>query len=161
MLLIRTRTGIACLLLVQGLAACGGPTGLPSAPSAPETGTPGSPTPGAGASVLADATLSGRVYETVSPGTTAGIPAVDVYCEQCGEESHSWTTTDANGEYVFPHGVWTEGRPWFPVRIFVHKDGYTDPPGVPHTTFPNPSDPGWREVVVSGDTRFEIELVRQ
>ena len=29
------------------------------------------------------------------------------------------------------------------------------------TTPPNPSGPGWREVVIDGDTRFDMELVRR
>lgn len=114
-------------------------------------------------SVLADATLSGRVYEVVSefPRQIAGIEGVAVYCEQCGESTHNFAFTDATGEYVFPRGVWTEGRPSFPVRIHVEKAGYRDPPGLPNITPGNPSGPGWREVVINGDTRFEIELVRR
>jgi hypothetical protein len=66
-------------------------------------------------SVLADATLSGKVYEVAgdSPGQTVGIEGVSVYCEQCGELTHSWAYTDSTGNYTFPHGVWTEGRPLF------------------------------------------------
>ena len=122
-----------------------------------------SPAGGAATSVLADATLSGMVFEIVteSPRQIVGIEGVSVYCEQCGESTHNFAYTDSKGEYVFPRGVWTEGRPSFPVRIGVAKDGYQDPPGLPKTTPPNPSGPGWREVVINGDTRFEIELVRR
>ena len=77
----------------------------------------------------------------------------------CGESTHNWAYTDSNGEYVFPHGVWTEGHESLPTRISVGKNGYQDPPGLPKLTPPNPSGPGWREVLITGDTRFEIELV--
>jgi hypothetical protein len=113
--------------------------------------------------VLADATLSGMVYEVVSesPRTIAGIEGVTLYCEQCGESTHNWASTDSNGEYVFPHGVWTEGRPTFPARVWVGRDGYQDPSGLPKPTPPNPSGSGWREVAINGDTRFDVELVRR
>jgi hypothetical protein len=61
---------------------------------------------------------------------------------------------------VFTKGFWTEGRPSFPARIWVGKDGYQDPKGLPKTTPPNPSGLGWREIIVNGDTRFDLELVR-
>jgi hypothetical protein len=103
------------------------------------------------------------VYEvlTESPRQIGGIEGVAVYCEQCGESTHNFAITDSKGGYVFPRGVWTEGRPLFPIRIHVEKAGYKDPLGLPNTTPPNPSGAGWREVVINGDTRFEIELVRR
>jgi hypothetical protein len=160
MLITRTRTWIACLLLVPGLAGCSSSTEAPSAPSPP---VPSEPPVATGVSVLTDATLSGMVYEVVaeSPRQIVGIEGVSVYCEPCGESTHNFADTDSKGHYVFPRGVWTEGRPSFPVRIFVKKDGYQDPPGLPKTTPPNPSGPGWREVVINGDTRFDMELVRR
>jgi hypothetical protein len=112
---------------------------------------------------LADATLSGTVYEVANDSSNrrVGIEGVSVYCEQCGESTHNFSYTDSKGEYVFPHGVWTEGRPSFPIRIWVAKDGYQDPAGLPKPTPPNPSGPGWREVVIHGDTRFDMELVQR
>jgi len=157
------RAAMACL--VAGLGGCGGSGGLPM-PS-PQVSTPTVPAPvpppGTGVSVLADGTLSGRVYELVGDARQmVGIENVAVYCEQCGESTHSYAYTDARGEYVFPPGVWTEGRPAsFPARILVRKDGYEDPPGLPKTTPPNPTGAGWREVAIVGDTRFEMELVRR
>jgi hypothetical protein len=157
---VRRRTGIAWLVLAQGLlAGCSGPTTTPSSatPPAQAVSTP------VGDSVLADATLFGKVFEVTAdvPGHKVGIEGADVYCEQCGAATHSGTYTDANGDYLFPPGVWTEGRPSFPIRIWVHKDGYTDPAGLPKPTPPNPTGPGWREVVIAGDTRFDMELVRR
>jgi hypothetical protein len=158
--------GTLPLILVFELAGCGGSPTIPSTPSAaitPLVPAAPLPVPTPGVSVLADATLSGRVYEVVtkSPPQIAGIQGVAVYSEQCGASTHNFAYTDLAGEYVFPPGVWTEGRPQFPIRISVAKDGYQDPIGIPKTTPPNPSGPGWREVVINGDTRFDIELVRR
>jgi hypothetical protein len=153
--------GILFLVLGGALGGCVGnsvtPTSLPISPSANVT------QPARGVSVLADATLSGQVYEVVSdsPRQTVGIAGASVYCEQCGESSHNFAETDSAGNYVFPRGVWTEGLPTFPVRVLIRKDGYHDPDGLPKTTPPNPSLPGWREVVIDGDTRFDVQLVRQ
>jgi hypothetical protein len=77
------------------------------------------------------------VYE-VTPVGRVPIPDVAVYCELCGMETHSWAYTDANG---------------LPTRLLVRQDGFADPPGL--------SNPGWREVRIDGDTRFDIELVRR
>jgi hypothetical protein len=165
MLSTRTRDAMACLVLLLGAAGCGDAAAIVPAPSSLVTSAAPlpAPAPPQGVSVLRDATLSGRVYEVVtdSPRTTVGIEGASVYCEQCGESTHNFATTDATGEYVFPKGVWDETRPSFPIRISVSKDGYGDPPGLPKPTPPNPSGPGWREVVINGDTRFEIELVRR
>jgi hypothetical protein len=161
---IPTRKFIASLIVTAAVAACAESPALPSAPSSPATVSVASPAPPVpGVSVLTDATLSGSVYELVgdSHGQRRGIEGVSVYCEACGESTHNFAYTDSKGEYVFPRGVWTEGRTGFPTRISVSKDGYTDPPGLPRTTPPNPSGPGSREVVIEGDTRFDMELVRR
>lgn len=162
MLIARSRTWMACLLMVPGLSGCNGSTETPSAPG-PSPPVASRPPAGTGVSVLADATLSGTVYEVVadSPRQIVGIEDVSVYCEQCGESTHNFAYTDSNGHYVFPRGVWTEGRPSFPVRIRVTKGGYQDPVGLPKTTPPNPSGPGWREVLIDGDTQFDMELLRR
>ena len=157
------RTRIGMVIVTLGLAGC---TGSPAGPSAvlPRVAPPPSAlAPPNDDSVLADATLSGTVYEVAidSASRVVGIEGVSVYCEQCGESTHNWAYTDSKGEYVFPRGVWTEGRPLFPVRIRVAKDGYQDPVGLPKPTPPNPSGSGWREVVIHGDTRFDMELVRR
>lgn len=166
----RLSGGILLFVLGVALSSCGqspttptpiqslsppGPTLLPTTPPPPRPPPP--------ASVLVEATLSGRVYEVISdsPREIAGIEGVLVYCEQCGESTHNSTYTDSAGNYVFPPGVWTEGRPDFPVRLYIRKAGYKDPPGLPPITPGNPSGPGWREVVIDGDTRFDAELVRQ
>ena len=163
MVTTRIRMAIACAVILQGFAGCTGSTQAPSALSPPVASpAPAVPQP-MGDSVLADATLSGMVYEVASDSSNrrVGIEGVSVYCEQCGESTHNFSYTDSTGEYIFPRGVWTEGRPSFPIRIRVAKDGYQDPAGLPKPTPPNPSGPGWREVVIVGDTRFEMELVRR
>src|SRR3954468_22769925 len=85
-----------------------GPSNLvaPSPAQPPVTSAPPRPAESvpAGASVLADATLSGMVYEIVSdsPRQIVGIEGVSVYCEQCGESTHNFASTDSKGIYVFP-----------------------------------------------------------
>lgn len=161
----RVLRGTLLVLFWGSLSGCGN-NATPSSPVAPSITTPPqitTPPPPATplVSVLADATLSGVVYEVVaaSPRQIVGIEGVAVYCEQCGESTHNYAYTDSTGHYTFPRGVWTEGRPAFPIRIWIGKDGYKDPAGLPKTTPPNPSGPGWREVVISGDTQFDAELV--
>jgi hypothetical protein len=158
---VTIRTGIACLTLAAlGLVGCSGSAQAPSAPSRSASSVPA---PVTGESTLADATLSGMVYEVLaaSPRQIAGVEGVSVYCEQCGESTHNFAYTNSNGEYAFPHGVWTEGRPEFPIRVRVARDGYQDPAALARPTPPNPAGPGWREVLIHGDTRFDMELVRR
>ena len=105
----------------------------------------------------ADVTLSGVVFE-VTPTGPLPIEGAVVYCELCGEETHSWTRTDANGFYRFT-GVWALGG--IPTSVWIGKDGFLDPVGLQRPTPPNPLGPGWREVPIDGDTRFDVELVRR
>jgi hypothetical protein len=142
--------------LVLALAACSGSGSFPTAPStaAPVIARPSDPS----GYTLSDVTLSGVVFEETLNGR-APIEAAAVYCEPCGAETHTWAYTDSNGLYRF-NGVWTDPG-HFPTRIWFRKDGYADPEGLPKPTPPNPSSSGWREVVVNGDTRFDVQLVRQ
>ena len=152
----RTHQGLVVLAFATTLSSCGGGTSL--SPTAPSTihftpvPMPFAPVPG----LMAEVTLSGVVYELTAEGTVP-IAGAAVYCEPCGAETHSWSKTDANGFYSF-FGVWLDA---VPTRINVAKAGFVDPPGLAKTTPPNPSGPGWREVRVDGDTRFDIELVRR
>jgi hypothetical protein len=157
----RVLNGVVLLVLFGAVSSCGDNLTPPS-PASPSNAITPQLTPPLG-SVLADATLFGMVYEVVaaSPRQIRGIEGVAVYCEQCGESTHNYAYTGSAGNYRFPPGVWTEGRPTFPVRIWIGKDGYKDPAGLPKPTPPNPSGSGWREVVINGDTRFDVELVRQ
>lgn len=152
----RTHQGLLVLAFATTLSGCGGGTSLsPTAPSkVPSASSP--PPPGPVTSRMAEVTLSGVVYELTAAGI-APIAGAAVYCEPCGAETHSWSLTDSNGFYSF-FGVWLDA---VPTRISVGKEGFVDPPQLPKTTPPNPSGPGWREVRVDGDTRFDIELVRR
>jgi hypothetical protein len=105
----------------------------------------------------ADVMLSGVVFE-VTPAGPAPIEGAWVYCELCGEETHSWSLTDSSGVYRFT-GVWALGG--VPTSVWIGKDGFLEPIGLPRPTPPNPSGPGWREVRIDGDTRFDAELVRR
>lgn len=156
---IDMRAGVLILGFTAGAAGCDG--GSPQPPTAPSTlqqapGEPGSPR-GFPPGVLTDATISGLVFELTATGRTP-IEGVAVYCELCGESTHSWSVTDANGFYSFT-GVWNAGK--FPTSLGVEKTGYGDPPGLPAVTPPNPGGSGWREVMVVGHTRFDMELVKQ
>ena len=147
-------TRLLILALTAGWAGCdGGTSSVPTAPSV--TSSPPPPLPAPGAPVLRDVTLSGVVYEETPTGRVP-IEGVDVYCEPCGAETHSWASTDSNGFYSFT-GVWVES---LPTRLWIGKDGYADPAGLPRPTPPNPAGPGWREVRIDGDTRFDVQLVR-
>ena len=152
----RLQLGIV-VLIAQALAGCGaGQAPLPSAPSpsAPNVSVPTVITrPGGGpVSFAPNITLSGVVFERAQ-GVEVPIERAWVYCEPCGEETHSGMYTDKQGFYSFK-GVWGTA-----FSIWVTKDGYQDPPGPTNTGFP--SGPGWRDVVINGDTRFNVQLARK
>ena len=153
----RMQTGIMLSALVLGLSGCSGSNSSSTSPSIrPPVSTQPSflpPAPG----YLIEVTLSGVVSEETLNGR-APIEGVWVYCEPCGAETHSGMYTDSNGFYSFL-GVWTD-RGRFPTRLWVSKEGYADPEGLPTPTYPYPG-PGWREVVVNGDTRLDVQLVRR
>lgn len=160
----RIQIGIVLSVLVLALAACSDssssytgpstsstpspapssfPSSSPSLPPMPPGYPPGFPPAGF---TLSNVTLSGVVFEETPNGRSPiEVPYV-VYCELCGAETHTWAGTDARGFYSFT-GVWTDGR--FPIRLLIKTDGYYDPEG------------GWRDVVVNGDTRLDVRLVRR
>jgi hypothetical protein len=146
------RTLVTTLALAAGVAGCD--SGNPSAPTAPSTVQQPTPTPPSTfpPGVFSPYTLSGVAFEST---TTGQIPleGVDVYCELCGAETHSWAVTDSNGIYSFT-GVWT--TPGVSTPVSFSKDGYTDPPGIQHY-----AGPGWRSVMIAGDTRFDVQLVKR
>jgi hypothetical protein len=91
-------------------------------------------------------TLDGVVFERTPTGT-APIAGVNVYCDGCGSpEGHTFSLTGANGGYSFSF-TYSGTNP-----LQVWKTGYVDPAG---------QVPGWRQVMVNGNTRFDIELVRR
>ena len=166
----RTRVGVVLLALAQGLSGCGGsgssPTPLAPSPVSQQGVPPqATPLPGffyGGGYTLKGVTLFGVVSEATPTGQ-APIADVSVYCDACGAFGHTWTKTDANGYYSFSGdldsggGVWLSGTP---TPLKVEKEGYQDPPGLPSSAR-LPSGPGWREVLINGDTRLDIQLVRR
>ena len=151
-------TRMLVLALATAVTGCGGANPpAPTAPSAVQAPLPppvSTPTraqfpPG----VLSAYTLSGVVFEATTAGMTP-IEGVNVYCELCGEATHSWSVTDANGIYRFT-GVWT--TPGVRTPVWFNKEQYTDPPGIPLYF----DQSGYRQVLVNGDTRFDAELVRR
>jgi len=152
----RIRSALVLSALVMGLAGCSSepPPYVPTAPSAPVPARrPSDP-----AVYMPNVTLSGVAFEETPTGR-APIEGVWVYCEPCGAETHSGVYTDSKGFYSFT-GVWTDPD-FFPTRVQITKDGYVDPPGLPTPTPPNPSGAGWREVVINGNTEFDVQLVRR
>ena len=125
-------------------SACEGssPLPVPTAPTAPAS-APASHVP---------FTLSGTVFELTPAGRVA-VEDVEIYCDACGSPvGHTFTHTDVSGSYAFS---WAYPGT-FP--LLLRKDGYRDPSGqLPGTV------KGWltRQVTVAGDTRFDIEIVRE
>jgi hypothetical protein len=164
----RTLVGIALLVLAQGLSGCGGtddaftpvaPSPVPSQAARP-TVRPGSWTD---RYTLTAVSLSGVVYE-LTPTGRVPIAGARVYCELCGTETHTFASADANGFYIFPGDLASGGGVWLSTAltpIFVENSGYRDPIGLP--PFSGVCPPGFscREVLIDGDTRFDIELVRR
>jgi hypothetical protein len=106
--------------------------------------------------------LSGVVYELTATGRTP-IAGATVYCEPCGAETHTFAYADDNGFYIFPGdlaqggGVWMRRGVPTPIAVGYYNQEYEDPPGLPR----HHMGPGWRDVLIDGDTRFDIELVRR
>jgi len=75
------------------------------------------------------------------------------------------TETDGNGFFSFrPVRVcpcWSSPSiPAGTTLLFIEKNGYDDPPGLPESAF-RPHGPGFRDVMIDGDTRVRIQLVRR
>jgi hypothetical protein len=106
--------------------------------------------------------LSGVVYE-LTPTGRRPIAGALVYCELCGEETHTFATANDQGFYHFSGDLSRGGGVWLvpgvptPIAVGYYNKDYEDPPGLPAM----PLGPGWRAVLIDGDTRFDIELVRR
>jgi hypothetical protein len=150
--------GIA--LMILGTTGCGADASAPplAAPTAPTPAPTQAPRQQSGfvGTYAADVTLSGVVYETTVTGPRP-LGGATIYCDACGEWGHTWASTDANGFYTFT-GMWL---PFNPVPLHVEKEGYEDPPDLPALKGSHaPKGPGWREVTISGHTRFDMHLIR-
>ena len=162
----KTLARIGLLTLACGVLGCSGSdsslTPLAPSPVIPQATTP----PAAGGSwlsghALTGVSLSGVVYE-LTPAGPVPIGGAVVYCELCSEETHSFATADANGYYHFSGDLSAGGGVWLvagsPTQVNVgYNTEYQDPPGLPLQV----RGPGWRDVLIDGDTRFDIELVRR
>ena len=169
----RTPARVSLVLLALTAAECGGSSPSPAfVPITAPTGVPqqpiiqGPPTSSwLDGYTLSNVALSGLVYEMTQTGQIVPLAEVPVYCEKCGEQTHTWAYTDASGFYRFPSdpaqggGIWL--RPGIVTQIsVVLRDGYADPPGLPPLNGPV-NQAGWREVLINGDTRFDIQLVKR
>jgi hypothetical protein len=113
-----------------------------------------------GTYTLTPVSLYGLVYEETAVGRV-GIAGAAVYCEVCGAETHTWAKADSNGFYRFSADIATGGGVWLQTGaltvVGVQHESYLDPPGVPLMF----NRTGWRQATVSGDTQFDIQLVRR
>lgn len=157
---MRTQTrpfavGIA-ILLATLVVACGSDDTppIPMAPTAPQP--PATPTPPPPAATLY--TLAGVVFEVTSAGNVP-VEGVEVYCEPCGPpDGHSLRQTGAEGVYSFDGaGGVAAGR----IQMLVAKRGYVLPN---QPDMSGPDGLGWMgsvTVPVSGETRFNIEIIKK
>ena len=152
------------LVLGLGLGGCGG-SDSPATPLTPSPLPPQAPAPSPSfpAGTLRGVSLSGVVYE-LTPTGRRPIPKAYVYCEACSEQTHMFVLADEGGFYQFSGDVASGGGVWLtpgvPTDIFIggsYNPDYEDPPGLTQAR----RGPGWREVLIEGDTRFDIELVRR
>ena len=156
------------LVLALGLGGCGSSssptTPLTPSPLPPQAVVPAPPPPGSWLRdyTLTGVSLSGVVYELTTTGRTP-IAGTVVYCELCGTETHTFAYADDNGFYHFTGdlasggGVWLAPKVPTPLAVGFYNKDYEDPPGLPRVG----NGPGWRAVLIEGDTRFDIELVRR
>ena len=166
------RVGVVGLAMVMSSCSGGGYVANPVGPSTvptqaaipPAAVPPSTAGPGVwlgGTYTLTAVSLHGLVYEETATGPV-GIAGAAVYCEVCGEATHTWAFADANGFYRFSSDLATGGGVWLRpgalTAVGIERDGYQDPPGTP-LMFNN--RPGWRQVMISADTRFDIQLIRR
>jgi hypothetical protein len=148
---------LVAIALALSLCACNAVLPLPTSPTTTPPSGPAPPTPGVGPR-LVDGSIAGLVFE-ITPEGPRPVTDVELYCDACGKDGHSYAYSDADGRYAFTGGVWITpgGRP---TLLRVHKGGYGDPESTPRSAN-TPSGTGWREVLIDGDTIFDIELVRR
>jgi len=140
--------GTAGYLLINSvlMVACDG--AAPQRITAPTAPTATFPPPVFGG------TLSGVVFETIA-GARVPLAGVKVYCDACGPPlGHQLTETDSNGVYVLNGALAGDNR------LLLSKPGFK----LPQPVWVSATDIGWMggiDVMVNGDTRYDIEIVRQ
>ena len=154
---MKTRTQVwalaAAMALIVVSACSDGNAPTPLTPTPPQA-APQAPAPAPGTLY----SLSGVVFEA-TPAGNAPVPGVEVYCEPCGPpDGHLGQVTDARGAFSFD-GVKGVARGSIP--ILLAKQGYVLP------NQPDQSGPtglswmGGVSVTVTGDTRFDIQVIRK
>jgi len=159
---MENRTHIPSSLLVLALvvSGCNGAGPSTTTPLVPSSVAVAAPAVRPGATdwldgyTLMNASLSGVVYESTPTGRVA-IPGAVLYCERCGEITHTWATADANGFYRFPGNPAAGGGIWLapgkPTLILARGVGFEQQSWVEWA----------HDVVIAGDTRLDVELVRR
>ena len=152
----RRARAVPAVVLAAFLWGCGdGITAGPNAPTPTPAPSPSTPTPGPPEILY---TLSGVVFEMTGAGRVP-VEGVEVYCEPCGRPGgHSARFTDGRGAYSFDG---TGGVAAGSIPMLLSKRGYVLP-GQPDQA--GPDGLGWMgntSVQVSGDTRFDIQIVRK
>jgi hypothetical protein len=147
------------MVLALGLGGCG--SNSPTTPLTPSPPPAVVPAPDQDPALTA-VSLSGVVYE-LTPAGRIPIAGAVVYCEPCGLETHTFAYADDNGFYRFSGDLATGGGVWVApgvptlIAVGLYNRDFEDPPGLPPLRF----GPGWRAVLIDGDTSFDIELVRR
>lgn len=96
---------VACLVAIV-VAGCSSYNPAAVAPTAPSPVPPAVVVPSVTSPVfpgytLTQVRLTGVVFELTAVGDTP-IANVPVYCEPCGQLTHTWAYTNARGVYEFP-----------------------------------------------------------
>jgi hypothetical protein len=146
----RTLKTVAALGLTVLMAACD--SGGRSPDRSPVSPTPAIPTPTPPPGPTVGGTLSGVVFE-LNAGQRAPVVGVEVYCDSCGPQGHTFSITDGSGAYRL------EGAPYGRTTLLLAKPGYG-------LLQPGPLSPfgGWMgsiDAFVSGETQFDVEVVRR
>ena len=145
------------LLFAIALSGCGSDSPIPPIGPSPTPIPPAVPPTASGwhsGYTLTAASLSGVVYESTPTGRVP-IPGAVVYCEDCGEITHTWAVANADGVYRFPGDPATGGGIWL-------SPGRPTPIMVRGVNFEVQTYAGRSiDVSIVGDTRLDVELVRR
>jgi hypothetical protein len=146
----RTWKTVAAVGLTVLMAACD--SGDRSPGPSPVSPTPAIPTPTPPPGPTVGGTLSGVVFE-LNAGQRVPVVGVEVYCDSCGPQGHTFSITDGSGAYRF------EGAPYGRTTLLLAKPGYGLPQPGPLGAFG-----GWMgsiDAFVTGETQFDVEVVRR